>query len=116
MPNYTECQITTLSREMAKIHKKIFGKGPGAVNVAFRPSLVIIKAEGVLTELEKNLLETQNGNKTVAEIRAVLIEKFKPEIIKDISKALAVDFSDIMAELFVSSDELIVVLNFGSLD
>ncbi len=110
MSNFTECQITALSREMAKIHKKIFGKGPGEVNVALRPSFAVVRAEGVLTDLERNLLETQNGNNRVTEVRNVLIEKYKPEILKEISNSLGVDFSEITAEMFITTDDLIMIL------
>lgn len=107
--NIDEPQTLVVSRELAKVLKRLFGKGPNGVNVALRPNIVVVKAEGVLTHIEKNLLQTENGEKVVTALRLTLLTKFKQEMLQELNAALGSTYSEVTAELFVSTDELLLV-------
>lgn len=109
LTNIYDYQTAMLSHEIAKVHKGVFGKGPSDIIITIRQGLIAVKAEGVLTQLEKNLLETAEGEKTVTTVRQLLSDKFKQNLVKDIKSILGSDSLEVMTELFVDSDQMVMI-------
>lgn len=64
-----------LKRELTKLYKESFGKGPDTAIVKIQENIAIVKLEGGLTLLERTLMNTIDGFKLVRNIRDQLIEE-----------------------------------------
>lgn len=64
-----------LKRELTKLYKESFGKGPDAATVRIQENIAIARLEGGLTQLEQSLMDTVDGFRLVRNIRDQLIEE-----------------------------------------
>lgn len=67
-----------LKREITKLYKASFGKGPEATIVRIHENIAIARLEGGLTQLEQSLIATDEGTKIVRNIRDQLIDEHYP--------------------------------------
>ena len=67
-----------LKREITKLYKTSFGKGPETTTVRIHDNIAFATLEGGLTQLERSLIETDDGAKIVRDIRDQLLEEHFP--------------------------------------
>lgn len=62
-----------IKRELSKLYKGAFGKGPDNTEVRLLDNLVFLKFIGALSPIEESLLHSEEGKAIVGEIRDELI-------------------------------------------
>lgn len=65
----------SLKREITRLYKAAYGKGPKSTVVRIFDNIAIVRLEEALTQLELSLIETDNGDKLVREIRDQLVKE-----------------------------------------
>ncbi|MGI6732547.1 MAG: Na-translocating system protein MpsC family protein [Anaerovoracaceae bacterium] len=65
----------SLKREITRLYKATYGKGPETTVVRIFENIAIVRLEGALTQLELSLIDTDKGSKLVREIRDRLVEE-----------------------------------------
>ncbi len=105
-----DSQVTILSHGIAKLHKEYFGKGPNDIVVAINQSIIVIKAVGVLTVMEKYMLDIPEGYGRVRENRFMLFDKLKDRMLMDLSVCTGLKLKGLMVEFLIQYDGLIIVL------
>lgn len=98
-------------QELSTMHKQMFGKGPGDIQVVTAPKMVVAQMSGVITPLEKNLLVTKNGPLQVRELRAAILDSYKEMLLERLNPIIHFEAGAIMFELFAETDELLLVLS-----
>lgn len=73
MARYLDQIEATIKREISGIFKSAFGKGPDDTSVRVFEHVILIKLEGVLSQLEDSLRSSISGEEIVKKIRDVLI-------------------------------------------
>ncbi len=63
-----------IKREITRIHKDYFGKGPGFTNIHIVENIMIIKLKDFLSPLEESMLKLPDGKKRIHEIRKEIFE------------------------------------------
>jgi uncharacterized protein YbcI len=66
----------SLKREITKLYKAAFGKGPENTMVRIFDNIAFAKLEGAMTRLEQSLMETDNGDSLVRSIRDQLVNEY----------------------------------------
>jgi len=103
-------EINEFLQVLAKVYKKYFGKGPNNITVAVQPGFIVAKAVGVLTQIEKSLLETDNGVTKVERLRQEVFQRFSQSIMEELYKAKGLRISSIMQKTFANYDECIIII------
>lgn len=73
MGQHTDCLEACIKREITKVYKSSFGKGPENTNVMIYDNIVILKISGALSQIEETLMNTTAGSEIVNSIRNELI-------------------------------------------
>ena len=64
---------SSIKREITKLYKSSFGKGPESTEVIIYENFVFLKFLGAFSQIEATLLNTEKGRAIVEEIRDELI-------------------------------------------
>ena len=64
---------SNIKREITKLYKASFGKGPESTEVIIYENFVFLKFIGALSQIEESLMNSDNGKQIVEKIRDELI-------------------------------------------
>ena len=73
MAKLCNCMESEIRREITKLYKSSFGKGPESTEVIIYENFVFLKFLGAFSQIEETLLKTVKGREIVEEIRDELI-------------------------------------------
>jgi uncharacterized protein YbcI len=94
-----------IKREITRIHKDHFGKGPGFTNIHIVENIMIIKLKDFLSPLEESMLKLPDGKEKVNQIR------------KEIFKNSFKDYGSILFKLIkLKPLKIETIINFDSIE
>jgi uncharacterized protein YbcI len=99
-----------IKREVTRLHKMKFGKGPGDTVVKITGNVISIKLDKVLTPLEEAMLQLEEGKEIVERIRHELIQDRMNEHMKKLEEVTGCLIENITHILRIEQQEFYIFL------
>jgi Uncharacterized conserved protein len=93
-----------LSNFIARFYKDNIGKGPRNVEIKFTDNIMIYFVEGLLTPLEKSILQTSGGKEVVTSGRLLIVNNWKPKRLEVFEKIVEKKIVDEYISLDIDKD------------
>ncbi|WP_158630084.1 Na-translocating system protein MpsC family protein [Cohnella sp. AR92] len=93
-----------LSNFIARFYKDNIGKGPRNVEIKFTDNIMIYFVEGLLTPLEKSILQTNGGKEVVTSGRLLIVNNWKPKRLEAFEKIVEKKIVDEYISLDIDKD------------
>ncbi|WP_059053885.1 Na-translocating system protein MpsC family protein [Paenibacillus senegalimassiliensis] len=99
-----------LSNFISKFYKENVGKGPKSVNIKFADNTIIYIVEGLLTLLEKNMLNCTDGKTIVEKGRHLIVNNWRFQRLNSFEKIIKQKIIDEHVVIDVEKDTAIGIV------
>ncbi|MED1852289.1 DUF2294 domain-containing protein [Brevibacillus borstelensis] len=111
MSNQVEHQFSRLVRE---IRKQYVGNGPEKIRTRFVGSWAIIEMKGNLTEVEKWMIDSDEGRKMIQETRTKMVKDIykRAEVVEKLENLVGAKLVTLFSDINMDADLAITVYVF----
>ncbi|MEJ8545160.1 DUF2294 domain-containing protein [Brevibacillus borstelensis] len=111
MSNQVEHQFSRLVRE---IRKQYVGNGPEKIRTRFVGSWAIIEMKGNLTEVEKWMIDSDEGRKMIQETRTKMVKEIykRAEVVEKLENLVGAKLITLFSDINMDADWAITVYVF----
>jgi len=103
--------LKNINSSLAKLYKKILGKGPKSIKTDIYHDIIIVKIKRYTEPLFENLAKSRQGREILEDMGRVLFESNKRDIIKVISDLIKVKVNNIYYN-FDKKEEFVIIIKF----